>query len=228
LPIMRALFLEYPNDPHAYAAEGQFLLGKELLVAPVVEKGASVKRIYFPEGEWIDFLDHRTLFKGPQWIDYPVTLESIPLFVRKGSIIPMMPIMQYIHEEKNYPITLRVFPSSIKSHFELYEDDGESNDYKKDVFSKTGFTTKAYKDKLEIEIAKRIEAGFSPEARDFILEVPLAQKPTAIILDNVKIKGFSKIKTGGGKEPYFIFDKQKSICRIYLADDGERKIIHIR
>src|SRR5690606_13765004 len=80
VPIMRAAFLEYPNDEKAVDADEQFFFGKELLVAPVVEKGASTKRVYLPEGEWILFENGATRYKGGGWIELPVRLETIPLF----------------------------------------------------------------------------------------------------------------------------------------------------
>ncbi|MCF8367130.1 MAG: DUF4968 domain-containing protein, partial [Bacteroidales bacterium] len=92
LPLMRALILENPNDPEVFDMNYEFLFGKELLVAPVVEEGAAYKKIYFPEGNWIDFNHPETLFEGKQWVDYPADLETTPLFVKQGSIIPMMPV----------------------------------------------------------------------------------------------------------------------------------------
>lgn len=69
LPLMRALLLEYPNDPETFKTDGQFLFGKELLVAPVVKKGAVTKKVYLPEGEWIDFNNSKTIYEGEQWIN---------------------------------------------------------------------------------------------------------------------------------------------------------------
>ena len=123
-------FLEYPEDEEAMNAEEQFFFGRELLVAPVVEEGAHAKRVYLPKGEWILFDNPNTRFNGGRWIDLPLTLETIPLFMKAGSIIPMMPVMQYIHERDNYTIILRVFPKQNSvATFTLCEDDGTTNDY---------------------------------------------------------------------------------------------------
>src|SRR5690606_19666817 len=98
IPIMRTLLLEYPNDKETFNVDDQFLFGKELLVAPVVKQGVSSRKVYLPAGGWIDFNNGKTLYEGSQWISYPAPLNTIPLFVKKGSIIPMMPVMNYIHE----------------------------------------------------------------------------------------------------------------------------------
>src|SRR5690606_5148565 len=126
LPIMRAMVLEYPGDNTCYALDDQFMFGPALLVAPVVKKNSQVRRIYLPEGQWYDFHQPELIYEGQQWIDYAAPLEKIPILVKRGSIIPMMPVMQYIHEKQDYPLTLQVFPGPEKtsSEFLMYEDDG--------------------------------------------------------------------------------------------------------
>src|SRR5690606_39121099 len=191
MPLMRALLLEYPNDTETYKINGQFLLGEELLAAPVVEKGAAEIEIYLPEGEWIDFNDKKTVYKGSRWITYNTPLNIIPLFVKKGSIIPMMPVMQYIDEKKSYPLTLEIFPAAVNgtASFELYEDDGETNNYKKDIFSKTPFSCLTGKDSFSIRVNAREEKGFKPEGqRNFIIKLHAGKKPKSVRLNAAKLK----------------------------------------
>src|SRR5665648_752534 len=128
LPLMRALMIEYPDDPEVFDLNSEFLFGKELLVAPVVEEGAASKRVYLPEAEWFDFNHPQISYKGKQWIEYPVTLETVPVFVKAGAVIPMMPVKQYIGEKPDYPLIIHIFAETInkKAMFEIYEDDGES------------------------------------------------------------------------------------------------------
>ena len=64
---MRPLFLEYPADMETFSTDGQFLFGQELLVAPVVKKGARTKNVYLPEGTWIDYNNKQTVYTGEQW-----------------------------------------------------------------------------------------------------------------------------------------------------------------
>lgn len=122
-PLMRPLFYYYPEDKEAVIAEDQYFWGADLLVAPVLEKGAKTRKLYLPEGNWYDF---RTGVKtaGKQWLDYPVTIENIPVFVREGAMIPMTkPIATTdLYKADNY--TLVYYPSAIPSEFVQYEDDG--------------------------------------------------------------------------------------------------------
>ncbi len=189
VPMIRAMILEYPDDPEAAKAEGQFLLGRELLVAPVVEKGASVKSVYFPEGEWILFHNATVKYKGGQWVDFPVSLETIPLFVKAGSIIPMMPVMQYIHQQENYPVTLKLFPRAAgKAMFELYEDDGLTNDYRENVGARRGLSVAQKKNSIIISIKEPKSNRYDPRQRNFLIDVPVSGKPVEVIVNDTKIK----------------------------------------
>lgn len=129
LPVIRALWLHYPDDPAATTRGNQYLWGRDILVAPVVEKGAVRRRVYLPRGIWYDFWTERPA-DGASELDRPVDLATMPLFVRAGAIIPMAPVRQYVDEPVDGPLTLTVYPGSDGS-FLLYEDDGRTFDYRK-------------------------------------------------------------------------------------------------
>ncbi|MFT3823831.1 MAG: glycoside hydrolase family 31 protein [Chitinophagaceae bacterium] len=182
LPLMRALLLEYPDDPETFKADNEFLFGKELLVAPVVKKGAVTRKVYLPEGEWIDFNDGKTVYDGEQEIIYKAPLNVIPLFVKKGSVIPMMPLMQYIGEKKSYPVFLEVYPANENQQagFELYEDDGETTAYLTNSGSRTLFTCTTGKDRYKLSIGERRTDGFTPGKRNYVVKLHLSRKPTGV------------------------------------------------
>lgn len=235
LPLMRAMLLEFPSDEEAVKAESQFMFGKELLVAPVVKKGARTKRLYLPEGNWIDFNNEKTVYEGSQWIDYPVSLETTPILVKEGSIIPMMPVMQYIHEKKNYPLFIKIFPAtgSQSISFNLYEDDGETNNYKKDICATTTFTCQTTKDGYEITIGTRKENGYSLQGkRNIVLEIPNVSRPKNIIVNNIKLKTNSENKLLNSVDSDFeknvwSWDKDSSKCYVKMYDDGALKAIRV-
>ena len=216
LPIMRTLLLEYPDDKEAFSADEQFLFGKELLVAPVVKKGATTKRIYLPEGEWIDFNDGKTVYSGEEWITYPAPLDKIPIFVKKGSIIPMMPVMQYIGENPNAPLYLNIYPAAENqtASFVVYEDDGEDLSYQKDIFMKTSISCKTENNKYQTEISQESK-GFRPSGqRNIILKYHLQNKPKQVFINDKKINTWSWNKTTGE-------------CWIKMPDTGDKLRITI-
>jgi len=129
MPIMRALWLHFPDDPKAVECEDQYLWGRNVLVAPVIEKGAETRRVYLPRGAWYDFWTQERV-EGGREISRPVDLETIPLYIREGSILPLGPVKQFTGEKVEEPISISIYPGADAS-FLLYEDDGASFDYRK-------------------------------------------------------------------------------------------------
>jgi alpha-glucosidase/alpha-D-xyloside xylohydrolase len=128
LPMMRALWLHYPGDPEAVKLGNEYLWGRDFLVAPVVEKGLTVRRVYLPEGIWHDWWTGRRV-EGKQWIERPVDLATLPLYVRAGAIIPLDPVRQFTGQTVSDPTTVRVFPGA-NGAFTLYDDDGRGLGYR--------------------------------------------------------------------------------------------------
>lgn len=129
MPPIRSLWLEYPDDPQAVACGGAFLWGPYMLVAPVVEKGAVSRKVYLPRGTWFDFWTGE-LLQGGREVSRAVDLETTPLFVRAGAILPLGPVKQYTGEKVDEPIALHIYPGADAS-FLLYEDDGVSFNYRR-------------------------------------------------------------------------------------------------
>lgn len=105
LPMARALFVEWPDDPVAYHMEDQYLLGDRLLVAPVLEQGATSRRVWLPPGTWVDWWTGAE-FAGSRWIEAPAPLEILPLYVRGGTALPLGPVVQHVAETSAEPYTL--------------------------------------------------------------------------------------------------------------------------
>lgn len=228
LPLMRALLLEFPGDMQALNVNDQFMLGSALLVAPVVKKGAVSRRVYLPEGEWIDFNDGKTVYEGGQTIDYPAPLDRIPIFVRRGSILPLMPVMQYIHERKDYPLFLDLYPAAVgeQASFNLYEDDGETTAYLKDTSCVTGFTCLTQSKGWTVQIAAPQSKGYRAAGkRDYVLQLHTDKKPSAVTVNGktILIKNSPVFATGIDKvlnETAWAWDAAKGICFVRLPATG--------
>ena len=129
MPVIRALWLHYPDDPKAVGRADEYLWGRDLLVAPVVEQGATSRRVYLPRGSWSDYWTKEQM-EGGREITRAVDLETIPLYIRAGAILPLGPVKQYVEEKSDQPLTVNVYPGAHGS-FTLYEDDGQSFDYRR-------------------------------------------------------------------------------------------------
>jgi alpha-glucosidase/alpha-D-xyloside xylohydrolase len=130
LPMMRALWLHYPNDPEAVRLGTEYLWGRDLLIAPVVEKGAKSRRVYLPEGQWFDWWTGEKL-DGHRWIERSVDLSTTPIYARAGAIIPLDPVRQYTSQPLSEPTLIRIYPGA-DGEFTLYDDDGETLGYRDD------------------------------------------------------------------------------------------------
>lgn len=137
-PIMRALVYDFQNDPHVYDESFTFLCGRDLLVANVLEKGASEKEVYLPaDTRWYDWNNQYHCYEGGQKITVPVTLETIPMFLREGAVIAMNEKdPSSMAEDPVKEMHLIVAPAEENETI-LYNDDGVTNDYEKGVYLKT-------------------------------------------------------------------------------------------
>ncbi|MCI0460937.1 MAG: DUF5110 domain-containing protein [Gemmataceae bacterium] len=127
LPLIRALWLHYPEDPQAVVRGDQYLWGRDLLVAPVTVKGATERTLYLPEGDWYDFWTNER-HAGRRELTRPVDLATLPLFARAGAILPLDPPRQYTSQPTDEPTTIRIY-SGRDGEFRWYEDDGSTLDY---------------------------------------------------------------------------------------------------
>lgn len=136
--IMRGLPFDFMDDPKVYNITDQFMFGKNFLVCPVTEAGATSRPVYLPKGcRWFDFRTGKE-FDGGQEITADAPIESMPLFVKAGSIIPMGPVVQYSSEKPADPIELRVYPGADAT-FTLYEDENDNFNYRNGQYQKITF-----------------------------------------------------------------------------------------
>jgi alpha-glucosidase/alpha-D-xyloside xylohydrolase len=127
MPLMRALWLHYPDDKRARGQSQEYLWGRDVLIAPVYEKGAASRDVYLPAGTWYDWWDN-TKHTGGTTVKRKVDLATMPIYVRAGSVIPFDPVRQYLAQPVTEPTTLRVY-SGANGDFTMYEDDGTSQEY---------------------------------------------------------------------------------------------------
>jgi alpha-D-xyloside xylohydrolase len=128
-PFMRALFMDFPNDPHVAEVGDEYMFGPAFLVAPVTDQGATSRSVYLPEGaDWYNYWTNERVHGG-QRITVDAPIDRLPLFVRAGSMLPLgEPILSTSQTQKLD--RLRVYPGT-DSDFTLYDDDGRTYAYEK-------------------------------------------------------------------------------------------------
>jgi alpha-D-xyloside xylohydrolase len=174
--MMRGLVMDFPDDATARKVSDQFMFGPALLVNPVTEYRARTRQVYLPNGaSWYDFWTGARL-DGGQTLNAVAPYDSIPLYVRAGSIIPVGPEIQFTTEKKADPITLYVYQGA-DADFNLYEDDGLTYACEKGDYSVIPIHWNDADKKLTIGKRQGSFAGMLT-ARTFNVVFVSAQKPT--------------------------------------------------
>ncbi len=198
VPTVRAMVLEYPNDPITWSkrTQYQFMSGESLLVAPVYEDSPVRNDIYLPAGRWIDYWDG-TEFNGSTTLNsYDAPLEKLPLFVKAGAIIPMYPEMLYDGQKPMDPVTLDLYPFGASS-FSLYEDDGTTQAYRSGASARTVIAMNAPKAldapggtiTVSVGAAKGSYAGM-PVSRSYALDLHVPATATSVKVGSRTIPRF--------------------------------------
>jgi alpha-D-xyloside xylohydrolase len=128
-PFMRALFMDFPDDSKVAEIGDEYMLGPAFLVAPVTDQGATSREVYLPAGaDWYNYWTNERVHGG-QTITVKAPIDTIPLFVRAGSILPLgVPVESTSQAQKLARV--KVYPGA-DTDFTLYQDDGRTYAYEK-------------------------------------------------------------------------------------------------
>lgn len=135
IPIMRPLILEHPNDKKVENCSDQFLVGSDLLVAPIMTPETDHRAVYLPEGNWFDFWTGKGYAGGQHHLIY-APLDTLPLFVREGAILPLGEV-KHSTVFKDQLIEFHLFGQKSEGSYKYYEDDGTTFAYKEGAFVET-------------------------------------------------------------------------------------------
>lgn len=134
-PFMRALFMDFPADSNVADIRDEYMFGPAFLVAPVTDQGATARQVYLPAGcDWYNYWTNERI-KGGQTITAAAPIDTIPLFVRAGSIVPLGDAIESA-DDKQTIAHVKVYPGT-DGDFSLYSDDGKTYAYEKGDFKLT-------------------------------------------------------------------------------------------
>lgn len=136
-PVLRPLVYHYEKDPIAQTCNDAFMVGSQMLVAPVVHPGAGKRMVYLPDGTWYDYWSRERL-TGPRWLIRDAPLDVCPIYVKAGSVLPMMPEQSYVGQLPEDDLLLDIFPGA--GSWLHYRDDGESFHYRDGAYHLYRFT----------------------------------------------------------------------------------------
>ncbi len=185
VPMMRPMYMEFPSEPTVATAGEEYMFGSAMLVAPKVWPFLDPYDVILPKGNWFNYWTGEML-AGGQTLKADPPLDTLPVYVRAGSIIPQQPVIQNIDEVPNGPLELRVYPGPDCSG-NLYMDDGNTFAYQKGEFLRTHFTCAVAGDKTTLHVAAA-EGTYHPWFKDIRVSVYGPGKVSSVQVDSKVVK----------------------------------------
>ncbi|NBH08099.1 TIM-barrel domain-containing protein [Amycolatopsis sp. SID8362] len=231
---VRPLALEYPDDPNVWTdkAKYEFLSGTDFLVAPVYEKANVRNGIYLPKGTWVDYWSGKT-YTGPTTVDgYDAPLDTLPLFVRAGAVVPMWAegTKSWQTRDKG-ELDLDVYPQGHGS-FTLTEDDGVTRGYQRGEQAKQTFTVDAPQSgagtvTVGIGASNGTYAG-KPAARNYLLTVHTGSKPGTVQAGTSVLREYgSKADLDQASSGWWYDPAGKGVVRVKTGQVGDRQDVRL-
>jgi hypothetical protein len=187
LPMTQALYLDYPSAPQAYDHPSEYLLGPDMLVAPVTTPGnVATTTVWFPPGRWTDWFTGAT-FTGPSTQTLSVPLDRMPVFVKAGGIVPLQPSSGHASTAGSAPLTLRVFAGG-NGHYTMYDDAGTGLGYQHGQYTDTpiSYVSGTSSSTVVIDPARGSYPG-EPSGRQYTVDLVDVSSPHAVLVDGKQL-----------------------------------------
>lgn len=214
IPVMRTMFLDNQTDKNCYTneAQEQFMLGEHLLVAPVLNENDLFKKLYLPEGKWFEWKT-RKIINGGEWIVVEAPRDNIPLYIKEGGIIPMHESQNYVGEKQIDQIEFLIFPSSKKSGYNLYEDDGITYEFNNGKYSLTKIESEINSNKVLINLEKA-KNGFDGKLKNYLFKIVDVKLNKSVKVNGKTIKSVAGQKELSNFDECLFHDKNENILFI--------------
>lgn len=227
-PILRPLCLEYPEDEETYAVNDAFFWGSDVLVAPVLKKNRRKRKVYLPEGTWIDYNYPSKIYEGEEWISTEAPLNTIPMFIKQGTILPTMPVMNYVGEQEKYALLYEIFPArqGLSASCDVYEDDGKTLNYQQG--HKQWTTTRCTSTQEGYQIVSHVKTKKYQQPHAVQYKLYLREKPHKVMVEGKKVKRSSKALSKEDQSTCkWYWDKKSKKCILYVPVSHQLKTFTI-
>jgi alpha-glucosidase len=198
-PILRPIVMVEQEQFNNWFRQDEFTFGDKILICPIFEAGAKGRWLYLPQGKWYYYWTNQIFEGGKEdfWLD--VTLETMPLFVRAGSVIPEYPVMQHTGERHSDHLNLSIYYSDYLVNSFIYEDHGDTFAYEQDIYTEKKFVVEGSEKNLSI---RQSWQGLYTPAYDtyHIRIIGLPFTPSSVIRDGKKVKDYSINEENGQLE----------------------------
>ncbi|WP_246359187.1 glycoside hydrolase family 31 protein [Paenibacillus phytorum] len=221
-PVQQPLVYQFQNDMNTYNIEDQFMFGDSLMLAPVVTQGQTRRQVYLPAGEkWVDYWTGKE-FDGNQTITVNADLGTLPIFVKKDTIIPRQEVEQYTGEKKLENLILDTYLDKEAS-YSFYEDDASTLDYEKGEYNVTNFKVEKKGNHIEFEQDKKTQK-FASDIKSYTLKLHDAEDPKKVQAGNNKYDKVGSAEELNKQQTGYYFDAAEKVLYVKIPVNEKHKV----
>ncbi|ALC80278.1 MULTISPECIES: glycoside hydrolase family 31 protein [Bacillus] len=221
-PVQQPLVYHFQEDEKTYNVSDQFMFGDSMMLAPVVKKGQTSRKVYLPKGEtWIDFWTKKE-YKGGQTITVDAPLDHLPIFMKEDSIVPTREVQQYTGEKELTNLVLDTYVDD-EANYSFYEDDGKSLNHKKGEFDITNFSIEEKRNKIEFK--KSMEADrFDSDIEQYTLKLNNEEAPEKVYAARNNYKAVDSLKDMTKTKRSYFYDEETKTIYINIPVEESKKV----
>ncbi|GIM30668.1 alpha-glucosidase [Clostridium polyendosporum] len=224
-PVQQPLIYQFQEDKNTYNIADQFMFGSSIMAAPIVQQGQTSRSVYLPKGvKWVDFWTGEE-FKGGQTITRNADLGTMPLYVKKDSIIPSREVQQKTDEK---PLTNLILDTYLdgKATYSFYEDDNNTLDYKGGEFNITNFTVARNGNNIEFMQEKKARNYKESKLTNYTLKLNgIKGNPSEVKNESKKYTNVNSIEELNKNSGSYFYDNKANVLYVNIPADQSGKVM---
>jgi alpha-glucosidase len=221
--IQQPLVYQFQEDEKTHNIQDQFMFGDSLMMAPVVHEGATSRDVYLPTGvKWVDYWTGQE-FEGGQTIKREADLATLPIYVKKDSIIPRREVQQHTGEKPLTNLTLDTYLDHEAS-YSFYEDDAKTEDYTRGEYNETIFDVERKRNKITFKQKQKVNNYKDSKLKQYTLKLNNAENPSRIQAGNNKYKEVGSLAETEGKTNTFFYDAKTKVLYVSIPADEKNEV----
>lgn len=235
LPVMRPLFVDYPEHPDVHKSAYEFMFGRHMFVAPVMEENASFRKVRLPVGQWwmwnpetdqiteqlgeLEREQVTSVYTGRDVAvekKIPVKLDAIPIFVKPGAVVPMRDVCQHTGARSTDSLLLSIFPGVGGGEF--YDDDGQSHAYREGQFTREEYVVSAEGESRRFELIRRSgEASIAPKQHSLKF-LGIKRAPSVVKRDEKAVAAVASVAKLPKRGDGWFFDRRSGTVHVRISN----------
>jgi alpha-glucosidase len=222
-PIQQPLVYTFQHDPNTYNIQDQYMFGNSLMLAPVITKSETSRKVYLPAGtKWIDYWTGKE-YKGGQTITKQADLGTLPIYVKKDSIIPRREVQQYTGQKKLTNLILDTYLDH-RASYSYYQDDANTEDYMRGKFNVTDFSLKNKGSHIEFKQNKKVQK-FASDIQSYTLKLHDTAEPKKIQADNQKYAKAGGMEEMNQQDRAYYYDANEKVLYVKIPVNEDHKVL---